>query len=251
MTIQKRALDLLIAIPMAALLAPIIAGIAAIIWLSGARVFYVSNRMLNPHQTFRLIKFCTMRPAADNQGPAGGDKADRITKIGRWLRSTRLDETPQIWHVLRGEMSFVGPRPIDPAYLALCPELLHQVLHMRPGVTGLATLKYHRHEAALLSRSNRSRQNAALFARNCLPRKARLDLIYARHQSIRFDLWIMTATILGLWAFALKQLSRFCRAALRQLAHDAAKADQAKRRPSWLRLRERREYQRKDRGALL
>jgi lipopolysaccharide/colanic/teichoic acid biosynthesis glycosyltransferase len=230
--VQKRALDLIIAIPMALFLAPVIGMIAAMLWSQGAQVFYISDRMRRPNQTFRLIKFCTMKPVQTDHGPTGADKSERITKLGHLLRRSRLDETPQIWHVLRGEMSFVGPRPIDPAYVALCPELLLPILKMRPGVTGLATLKYHRHEAKLLSRSTCADQNWARYAHNCLPRKARLDLIYARHQSIGFDLWIMTATILGLWSAAFKQLSRFCRAALRQLAHDAAKTDPAKHRPS-------------------
>ncbi|MGH1330028.1 MAG: sugar transferase [Paracoccaceae bacterium] len=232
MKAEKRALDLVVALPMAVLLLPVIGAISLLLWLQGGPVFYVSNRMRCPDQTFRLIKFCTMRPAHFDQGPSGADKAARITRIGYWLRRSRLDETPQIWHVLRGEMSFVGPRPIDPAFVALQPVLLNAVLKMRPGVTGLATLKYHRHEAALLSRSARAEQNAALYARNCLPRKARLDLIYAQHQSLGFDLWIMIATILGLWSAALIRARQFCRVALRQLALDATKADRAKRKPS-------------------
>lgn len=232
MNAEKRALDLLIALPMAALLAPLIGLIAALIWLQGAPVFYLARRMSGPDQTFRMIKFCTMKPVPNDCGPTSADKSARITPLGHWLRRTRLDETPQIWNVLRGEMSFVGPRPVDPAYVADCPILLHPVLKLRPGVTGLATLKFHRHEARLLSRSNNPHQNFAVFMRSCLPRKARIDLIYAHHQSIRFDLWIMAATIIDLWSAALRPFSRFFRGALRQLVRDATKADQVKHTPS-------------------
>jgi lipopolysaccharide/colanic/teichoic acid biosynthesis glycosyltransferase len=136
-----------------------------------------------------------MAPAGpDEAGVTGADKADRITPVGRVLRRTRADEIPQLWNVLRGDMSFVGPRPPLRQYVERFPELYAQVLRSRPGITGLATLAAHRWEERILAACTTPEETDAVYARRCIPRKARLDLIYQRRQTLWLDVWIMGRT---------------------------------------------------------
>jgi lipopolysaccharide/colanic/teichoic acid biosynthesis glycosyltransferase len=195
MTAGKRALDILLALMLGIVLGPVIAGLA--LWLrctQGAPVFYASERMTTPERGFTLWKFRTMTLAATDSGVSGGDKAARITPAGRWLRRTRLDELPQLWNILRGDLSFVGPRPPLREYVERFPETYGRVLRSRPGVTGLATLVYHAHEEHLLARCHDAAETDAVYGRACVPRKARLDLIYAAHRSVCFDLVLIART---------------------------------------------------------
>lgn len=112
MTPGKRALDLTLGLLLTALLAAPFA--LLLLWLmlrEGRPLFYAAERMRAPGQPFRLWKLRTMAPDPADSGVSGGDKASRITPTGRFLRRTRLDEIPQLWNVLKGDMSFVGPRP--------------------------------------------------------------------------------------------------------------------------------------------
>ncbi|MGQ0565069.1 MAG: sugar transferase [Gemmobacter sp.] len=196
MTPAKRTLDLVAALLLCALLALPFA--LLLLWLlvrEGRPVFYVSERMHAPGRPFRLWKLRTMTVARADSGVSGGDKAARITPAGRLLRRTRADEIPQLWNVLRGDMSFVGPRPPLRQYVERFPDLYAQVLRARPGITGLATLRYHRHEERLLARCRSATETDALYARACVPRKARLDLIYQRHRTICLDLALMVETL--------------------------------------------------------
>lgn len=196
MTRSKRIFDLVAAAVLGVLLAPLILGVALAIWLrEGRPVFYLSERMKTPERGFSLIKFRTMRPVPGDRGVSGGDKSDRITPLGRMLRRTRLDELPQLWNVLRGDLSFVGPRPPLREYVERFPALYAQVLRARPGITGLATIYFHAHEERLLARSRSPAETDAIYARACVPRKARLDLIYQANRGFCLDLWLMLLTI--------------------------------------------------------
>ena len=195
----KRALDLALAIPAAVLALPVLAVVLPAMWATQGRpLLYASERMRAPGVPFRLLKLRTMRPAASDTGVSGGDKAARITPMGRWLRRFRLDELPQIVNVLRGDMSVVGPRPPLRQYTEAFPALYAEVLAMPPGVTGLATLVYHAHEERLLARSASPEETHAIYARACVPRKARLDLIYRRRWSPCLDLWVIARTLAAL-----------------------------------------------------
>lgn len=196
MTPGKRLFDLALALLLLPLLAlPMLAIALAQLLMEGRPVLYLSERMQAPGKPFMLCKFRTMRVAdAGESGVSGGDKAGRITRFGRFLRRTRLDETPQIWNILKGEMSFVGPRPPLRQYVEACPGLYAEVLRSRPGVTGLASLIYHRHEEHLLARCATAAETDAVYRRRCIPAKARLDLIYQRHRSLCFDLAILGRT---------------------------------------------------------
>lgn len=196
MTLSKRLLDLCVAGALLVLLAPVMALLAVWILLRDGRpVFYISERMKTPTEGFRLIKFRTMRSDAADSGVTGADKAGRITRVGAFLRRTRLDELPQLWNILRGDMSFVGPRPPLRRYVEDYPDLYGPVLQSRPGLTGLATLTYHRHEQRLLSASTSAAETEAIYRRACIPRKARLDMIYQRRRTLCLDIWLMFRTI--------------------------------------------------------
>lgn len=196
MTPGKRLADLTLALILAALLALPFA--AVLLWLlavQGRPLFYVAERMRAPGRPFRLWKLRTMAAAgAAERGVTGADKAARITPAGRLLRRTRLDEVPQLWNVLRGDMSFVGPRPPLREYVERFPALYARVLRSRPGITGLATLRFHRQEERLLSRCRTAEETDAVYARTCVPRKARLDLIWQRRRTLCWDLWLMLQT---------------------------------------------------------
>ncbi len=195
----KRALDLALAVPAAVLALPILAVLLPLMWAAQGRpLLYGSERMRAPGVPFRLLKLRTMRPTASDSGVSGGDKAARITPMGRWLRRWRLDEIPQIVNVLRGDMSVVGPRPPLRQYTEGFPDLYARVLTMPPGVTGLATLVYHAHEERLLARCASSEETHAVYARACVPRKARLDLIYRERWSPCLDLWVIARTLAAL-----------------------------------------------------
>ena len=198
MTLSKRMLDLAVALGLSILLAPVIAVLALLVLiLDGRPVFYISERMKTATTGFQLVKFRTMRTDAADSGVTGADKANRITPLGRFLRRTRLDELPQLWNILKGDMSFVGPRPPLRRYVEDFPALYGAVLRSRPGLTGLATLVYHRHETRLLSASKSAAETEAIYRRACIPRKARLDLIYQRRRSLWMDFCLMWQTIFG------------------------------------------------------
>jgi lipopolysaccharide/colanic/teichoic acid biosynthesis glycosyltransferase len=167
----------------------------AILLRDGRPIFHVAPRMRSPTETFHLVKFRTMTPSPADRGVSGRDKAHRITPLGALLRRTRLDEIPQIWNIARGEMSFVGPRPPLPQYVAMFPDLYRAVLRVPPGVTGLATLAFKDHEAALLARCETAEETEAVYVTRCVPRKAALDLLYQRNASICWDTLLMFATV--------------------------------------------------------
>lgn len=189
MTWRKRIFDLFFVSLLVVILGPILIGL--LIWLlirEGRPVFYVAERMKGVDQPFNLWKLRTMTVVDSDAGVSGGDKSARITR-------TRLDEFPQLWNIIRGDLSFVGPRPPLREYVERYPDLYREVLKSRPGVTGLATIVYHKHEDALLSRCVTAEETDDIYTRICVPAKARLDLIYQRHQSMCFDFDVVFQTI--------------------------------------------------------
>lgn len=195
MTPGKRLFDIVLALLLGVILAPVLLVLVVLLLvMQGLPLFYVSERMQTPHRGFGLWKLRSMRPAAANDGVSGGDKSDRITTVGRILRRTRLDELPQLWNILIGDISFVGPRPPLRRYVDMFPDLYAEVLQSRPGVTGLATLILHGREERLLARCETPEQTEHVYVTACIPRKAKLDLIYRRRQSLCLDLWLIGRT---------------------------------------------------------
>ncbi|NSX56580.1 sugar transferase [Parasulfitobacter algicola] len=203
MTVQKRILDIILSLLGLSIFWPIMLVIAAMILIRDGRpILFGTQRMKTHNQLFTLWKFRTMTPGADDGGGvSGADKDHRITPLGRILRKYRLDELPQLWNILLGEMSFVGPRPPLPRYVDLFPDLYQDVLKNRPGITGLATLAFHKHEEIILAQATSADQTDQIYRRRCVPQKARLDRIYAAHSSICFDLWLIWKTIAKVMRF--------------------------------------------------
>lgn len=197
MTPLKRLLDIVCALLLLIVLAaPFMVLVVIILVLQGRPIFHVSERMKTPTKSFRLWKLRSMYPAppGDQDEVTGAYKRGRITPIGRFIRRSRVDEIPQLWNVLKGDMSFVGPRPPIRKYVELYPEVYGPVLRSRPGITGLASLHYHRHEENLLAHSHSREETEAIYTRNCIPRKARLDLIYQSNRTTCLDLKLMLHT---------------------------------------------------------
>lgn len=197
MTRCKRIFDIFVSVVLIFFAVPILIPIMfLILFFDGRPIFYLSERMISTTASFQLIKFRTMSIVANDSGVSGGDKSNRITKVGKHIRRLRIDELPQLINVLKGDMSLVGPRPPLRQYVERFPALYRAVLASRPGITGLATLHYHRHEERLLANTRNFAETDAVYSRTCIPRKAQLDLIYQAHSSLCFDLNIIIKTIL-------------------------------------------------------
>lgn len=196
MPISKRLFDVSLVLILLVPLSLVIATVALILLVvQGRPIFYTAQRMRAPGSAFTQLKFRTMLRQDGDFGATGAHKHWRITPIGHFLRRTRIDELPQLFNILRGDMSFVGPRPPLREYVERFPAVYAQVLKSRPGVTGLATLIYHRHEDRILARCKSAEATEAAYYRRCLPAKLKIDLIYQRHRDLRMDLWILWSTV--------------------------------------------------------
>ena len=196
MPLSKRLFDIVFAILLLIPLSLLMAVVALVLLVTQGRpIFYAAPRMRGPNRPFTHLKFRTMLCTETDSGVTGGHKKWRITPLGHFLRRTRIDELPQLFNILKGDMSFVGPRPTIREYVERYPSIYGQVLKSRPGVTGLATLIYHRHEDRILARCKSAEDTERAYARRCLPAKLKIDLIYQRHRTMRLDLWILWHTI--------------------------------------------------------
>lgn len=196
-TLGKRLFDVALALLLLVPLSVLMLAVAGLLLVfEGRPILYVSERMRAPGQPFRLIKFRTMTAVEKDAGATGAHKAWRITRLGCVLRRTRIDELPQLFNILKGDMSFVGPRPPLREYVERFPRRYTQVLRTRPGVTGLATLIYHAHEDRIMARCHSPEATEAAYYRRCLPTKLRLDLIYQQRRTLGLDLWIIFNTVM-------------------------------------------------------
>ncbi len=192
MTPAKRALDVVASLAGSLVLLPVFALIGAAIALDGGPVFFRQVRVGVGGREFRIWKFRTMIVNADRAGPlltAAGDT--RITPMGRWLRRTKLDELPQLFNVVAGEMSLVGPRPEVARYVAMYTPQQRAVLNLVPGITDPASLHYV-DESALLADTHDPEQ---LYVNVLLPDKIRRNLDYAQHATVLSDLRVIMQTI--------------------------------------------------------
>lgn len=177
-----------------AVLSPLLGLIAAAIRLdSPGPILYRATRSGRGGLPFTMFKFRTMQVRPDQHGPKITTHADsRITRVGNVLRPARLDELPNLWNVLAGEMSLVGPRPEDPYYVELYSPEDRAVLSVRPGVTSLASLLY-RDEERLLVGEDWER----VYVGQVMPAKLAIDRAYVERQSLGLDLKILAATALA------------------------------------------------------
>jgi len=176
----KRAMDFVCVLILVPFVLPVMAIIAlAIQATSRGPVLFRQRRLGRGGTKFELLKFRTMHHARPTAGSGLTQRGDRrITPIGRLLRRCKLDELPQLFNVLRGEMSLVGPRPDLPEYFESLDAKQRRVLSLTPGITGAASLKF-RNEEALLAQVDQERLES-FYVETLLPQKIALDLEYAR-----------------------------------------------------------------------
>ncbi|MEP7286088.1 MAG: sugar transferase [Chloroflexota bacterium] len=192
----KRAFDIIVSASALIVLSPVLLIIALAIKLnSPGPILYGAKRVGRGGEPLKIYKFRSMVVDADKRGPGVTVSGDpRVTPIGRILRRTKLDEFPQLLNVLKGEMSFVGPRPEDPRYVAMYTPEQRAVLNVAPGITSLASLRY-RHEESMLSGDDWEKQ----YINEVMPAKLAIDMEYARHPSLWGDIVIMFHTFLALF----------------------------------------------------
>jgi len=190
---MKRVVDVTVAAMGLFLLAPLMGAIALAIKLGdGGSIFFSQTRVGQFGLPFRMHKFRTMIQYAEQVGvPLTIGNDARITKVGYWLRRTKLDELPQLWNVVKGEMSLVGPRPEVPRYVALYTPEQRQVLEVRPGITDLASLRFMDEASCLAQMPNPE----AAYLTVVLPHKLTINLEYMRQRTTFSDVAIVLATL--------------------------------------------------------
>ena len=186
----KRAFDILCSFLGLVVLSPVLLVVSVLVAVtSPGGVFFRQERIGKDGKPFRIFKFRSMR--TDNAGlkiTTGNDS--RITPVGRFLRKSKIDELPQLINVLVGDMSFVGPRPEVADYVNLYTPYQQQVLLVRPGITGLASIRF-RNENDLLTASDDPNRT---YVEQIMPRKIDLDLEYIPHASVFYDIKLIFQT---------------------------------------------------------
>jgi lipopolysaccharide/colanic/teichoic acid biosynthesis glycosyltransferase len=189
----RRLLDAVLAAGLLVALSPLLVLLAALVGFTGGRpVLFVQQRVGRDGRPFRLFKLRSMVVDAPGRGPGFTSAGDaRVTPVGAVLRRWKLDELPQLWNVLRGDMSLVGPRPELPRYVARYRERERAVLRARPGLTDPASLAY-ADESEVLARF---RDPERAYVEVVLPHKLALSLAYLERRTIASDLRILARTV--------------------------------------------------------
>jgi lipopolysaccharide/colanic/teichoic acid biosynthesis glycosyltransferase len=192
----KRVFDIILSLFGLILALPIMVAVAiAMAVCDTGPLFYWQTRIGLNKRPFEMIKFRSMVVDADTLGPHVTAKHDpRITPVGTFLRRSKLDELPELWNVLIGDMSLVGPRPEVPRYVEHYREDWDDVFSVRPGITDLATLQFRDEESVLEGVEDRERAYIEIV----VPIKIQLARWYVDHQSIALDLRILVDTVLAI-----------------------------------------------------
>ena len=191
----KRAFDLFFSLLGLILLSPVILAASIGIKLSSpGPVFFRQERVGMRFKIFRIYKFRTMSDDAVSDPPITVYGDPRVTRFGRFLRRTKLDELPQLINVFRGDMSLVGPRPEVPYYVGMFRSDYEEILHVRPGITDEASIEF-RHEDAVLAAAANPQE---LYVKEVLPRKIELAKKYVGNGRLRDDLSIILRTLMHL-----------------------------------------------------
>jgi len=186
----NRPLEVVVALMLLVLFSPVLAAAAILIAIdSPGPVLFRQERVGRSMRPFHILKLRTMTEAPGE--PAFEPGPGRVTRAGKWLRRWKLDELPQLWNIVRGEMSFVGPRPELTRYVEMFRSDYEVLLRRRPGLTDPAAIAY-RHEEELLA--NEPDPEAAYVAR-ILPDKLRLSMVYAERRSLVSDLAVLLRTV--------------------------------------------------------
>jgi len=196
---MKRMFDIVVAAAALVVLFPLLVLSALLIKLdSPGPIFFKQERIGRNFRPFWIYKFRTMAQDAPARGGLVtiGEDA-RVTRVGRLLRKSKIDEIPQLTNILRGDMALVGPRPEVRQYVELFRRDYEEILQVRPGLTDLASLKY-RDEAALLGKAANPEDE---YMRHVLPDKIRLAKDYLRRSSFLFDLGLILKTLFKLFDY--------------------------------------------------
>jgi lipopolysaccharide/colanic/teichoic acid biosynthesis glycosyltransferase len=191
----KRVLDVTVSLVMLVALAPLILLLALLVRLdSRGPAFFQVQRLGHGSRELLMLKFRKMH--ADAEGIALTTEGDpRLTRLGRFLAKSKLDEIPQLWHVLRGEMSLVGPRPETLGFVDCHRDEYDEILSVRPGLVGLSQIAFVT-EGSILD----AEDPLSHYVNTILPQKVTLDLIYARRRTLLLDLrilgWSLVAVLL-------------------------------------------------------
>jgi len=198
---MKRAFDIIVSFLGLVVLCPLVLLVAGAIKLdSRGPIFFRQERIGRGFRPFFIFKFRTMAQdsIARGQSITVGDDP-RITRVGWFLRKAKIDELPQLINVLRGEMTFVGPRPEVPQYVKLFRQDYEEILKVRPGITDLASIKYC-DEAAILGQCENPEEE---YVTHVLPDKISLGKEYIRQSSLLFDLTVIFKTLLKVFHYKL------------------------------------------------
>jgi lipopolysaccharide/colanic/teichoic acid biosynthesis glycosyltransferase len=189
----KRLFDILLSLVGMLIFFPFAVLIAAFIKFgSPGSIVYAGSRVGKGGKPFRLLKFRTMVANADKiGGPSTSDDDPRVTRVGHFLRRYKLDEIPQLINVLKGEMSFVGPRPEVAAEVALYSPEQRELLKVAPGITDWASMRFHNEGEILKGSADPHRT----YQEKIRPEKIRLGLEYVRRRSFRVDMQILLGTM--------------------------------------------------------
>src|SRR6185312_15043826 len=195
----KRALDAVLSALMLVVMLPLLLIVCALVKLtSPGPVFYRQERVGKGGRPFNIVKFRSMVIDADRHGPGLTSAGDpRVTKCGAVLRQLKIDELPQLWNVLKGDMSLVGPRPELPVYVENYDLQQQMVLTVRPGLTDTASICFRWEEDLLAQRSDPER----FYKDDILPRKLALNLQYVANMSLTNDFVLMIQTVRSLFSF--------------------------------------------------
>ena len=189
---MKRIFDLVFSIFGLVLLSPLLILIILLISMdSEESVFFIQNRVGRYGKLFKIIKFRTMKSLEGSTSNVSVKGDIRVTKIGAFLRKYKLDELPELLNVLKGEMSFVGPRPDVPGYADNLKGENRVILELRPGITSLASLRYANEEEILAHQQDPIEYNNKVI----YPDKTKLNLDYYYNNSLWIDIKIIFATI--------------------------------------------------------
>lgn len=192
----KRIFDLLSALIVIIVFSPLL--ILLSVWIafdSKGGVFYKQERVGKNGKLFNLLKFRSMRPNADRAGQLTVGDDNRVTKVGRFIRKYKLDELPQLFNIVKGEMSVVGPRPEVPKYVDMYSEEQKKVLLALPGLTDFASIEYLDEQKILGAADNPQK----IYIEEVMPAKLELNLKYIKERNFWLDIGLIFKTIFSIF----------------------------------------------------
>jgi lipopolysaccharide/colanic/teichoic acid biosynthesis glycosyltransferase len=191
--VLKRIFDFIASFLGIVILSPLFFIVSILILItSRGGVFFVQERVGKNGKTFKILKFRSMVTDAEKKGmQITTDQDNRITKIGKLIRKTKIDELPQLFNVLAGNMSFVGPRPEVPKYVELYTEEQRKVLSVKPGITDLASIEFRNENDMLKEQEDPEKK----YIEEIMPAKLELNLVYIEKKSFFYDIKLIFKTL--------------------------------------------------------